>query len=54
MCFATWNGTSGYTFDRITLNQRMIDIASEFIVAPQPDVDYGKLVAEMPKIRHSR
>src|ERR1700732_3549148 len=29
----------------------MIDISSAFIVAPQPDVDYGKLVAEMPKIR---
>jgi hypothetical protein len=29
----------------------MIDISSAFLVGPKPDVDYGKLAAEMPKIR---
>ena len=42
---------TGFYEHKISLNQRMIDISSAFIVDPKPDVDYGKLVAEMPKIR---
>ena len=37
--------------DKIRSHQRMIDIFSALIVGPKPDVDYGKLLAEMPKIR---
>jgi hypothetical protein len=36
---------------KITLHQRLIDIGSAFIAGPKPGVDYGKLAAEMPKIR---
>ena len=35
---------------KIELHQRMVDIASIFLAGPKPDVDYGKLSAEMPKI----
>lgn len=41
-----------HTF-KIELHQAMIDIASEFIGGPKPNVDYGKLAAEMPKITAS-
>jgi hypothetical protein len=37
--------------DKIALHQRIIDIGSAFIAGPKPGVDYGKLAAEMPKIR---
>lgn len=36
---------------KIELHQRLIDIGSAFIGGPKPGVDYGKLAAEMPKIR---
>lgn len=29
----------------------MIDIASSFLVDPKPNVDYGKMAADMRKIR---
>jgi hypothetical protein len=35
----------------IELHQKMIDIESEFIGGEKPGVDYGKLAAELPKIR---
>jgi hypothetical protein len=37
--------------DKIRLWKRMDDINSAFIGGPGPGVDYGKLVAEIPKIR---
>jgi hypothetical protein len=36
---------------KIELHQRLIDIGSAFLAGPKPGVDYGKLAAEMPKIR---
>lgn len=36
---------------KIALHQRMIDIAGSFLAGPKPNVDYGKMTAEMPKIR---
>jgi hypothetical protein len=36
---------------KITLHQRLIDISSTFLSGPKPGVDYGKLAAEMPKMR---
>lgn len=36
---------------KIALHQRLIDIGSAFLAGPKPGVDYGKLAAEMPKIR---
>jgi hypothetical protein len=42
---------TGFYRHRIALHQRMIDINSIFIAGPKPGVDYGKLAAEMPKIR---
>src|ERR1700686_2730022 len=42
---------TGFYEQKIRLHQRLIDIASAFLVGPQPGVDYGKLQAEMPKIR---
>jgi hypothetical protein len=38
---------------KIDLYQSMIDIASVFVAGPKANVDYGKLSAEMPKIRAS-
>ncbi|MCU1310610.1 MAG: hypothetical protein JWO20_1735 [Candidatus Angelobacter sp.] len=35
----------------IALHQKLINIASAILAGPKPNVDYGKLVAEMPKIR---
>lgn len=37
--------------EKIALHQKMIDIASAFLAAPKPNVDYGQMVAEMPKLR---
>lgn len=36
---------------KIALWQRMTDISGAFIEDPKPDVDYGKLLAELPKLR---
>jgi hypothetical protein len=36
---------------KITLWQKIIDISDAFIGGPKADVDYGKLLAEAPKIR---
>jgi hypothetical protein len=36
---------------KIGLHQKIIDIASAFLAAPKPNVDYGALAAELPKIR---
>lgn len=35
----------------IQLHQRLIDISQELLAQPKPGVDYGKLGAEVPKIR---
>jgi len=42
---------TGFYEHKIRLLQRMIDIGSAFLAGPKPDADYGKLAAEMPKIR---
>jgi hypothetical protein len=36
---------------KIALHQKIIDISSTLLAGPQPGVDYGKLSAEVPKIR---
>lgn len=36
---------------KIELHQKLIDIGSAFLAGPKPGVDYGKMAAEMPKIR---
>jgi hypothetical protein len=36
---------------KIELHQRLIDIGTAFLSGPKPGVDYGRLAAEMPKIR---
>lgn len=36
---------------KIILHQRLIDIGSVFLAGPKPGVDYGKLAANMSKIR---
>jgi len=36
---------------KIDLHQQMIDIGSTVLAGPKPNVDYGKLVAEIPKLR---
>ncbi len=41
----------GYYEGKIRLLQQVIDITGVFIAGPSPDVDYGKLAAELPKIR---
>jgi len=35
---------------KIELHEMLIEIASQFIGGPKPNVDYGKMAAEMPKI----
>jgi hypothetical protein len=42
---------TGFYEQKIDLYQQMIDISSAFVAGPKPDVDYGKVAAEMPKIR---
>jgi hypothetical protein len=42
--------TSTYQ-EKINLYQELADICSDFIGDPKPGVDYGKLTAEMPKVR---
>jgi hypothetical protein len=37
--------------DKIELWQKMIDISSAFVGDPKQNVDYAKLVADLPKIR---
>ena len=44
---------TGFYEQKVALHQSMIDISSAFVGGPKPDVDYGKLAAEMPKIRAS-
>lgn len=36
--------------EKIELHDTLIQIASEFMAGPKPNVDYGKMAAEMPKI----
>ena len=36
---------------KIDLHQRMIDILTEILSGPKPGVDYGKIAAQMPKVR---
>jgi len=36
---------------KIELHQQLIDISTALLSGPKPDVDYGKLAAEAPKIR---
>jgi len=40
-----------FSQQKVERYQRMIDISSAMIAGPKPGVDYGKLAAEMPKIR---
>jgi hypothetical protein len=37
--------------DKIELWHQMIDICSAFVAGPKPNVDYGQLGADMPKVR---
>ena len=37
--------------DKIELWRQMTDICSAFVAGPKPNVDYGKLGADMPKLR---
>lgn len=39
--------------EKIELHQQLIDIASEFTAGPKPNMDYGKLSAQLPKITAS-
>lgn len=41
----------GFYEHKVALHQRIIDIGSAFVGGPKADVDYDKLVVEMPKIR---
>jgi hypothetical protein len=36
---------------KIQIHQRMAEIATEIMSGPKPGVDYGKMTAEMPKLR---
>ena len=36
---------------KVELHEMLIDIATKFLSAQRPDVDYGKLSAQMPQIR---
>lgn len=42
-----------HAFDqqKVDLYQNMIDIATAMLSGPRPGVDYGKLTADIPKIR---
>jgi hypothetical protein len=42
---------TGFYKEKVALHQRLIDIGSAFLAGPKPGVDYGKMAAEMPKIR---
>lgn len=42
---------TGVYEEKIRVWQQMVDIGTAFIEGPKPDVDYGKLGAEMPKLR---
>jgi hypothetical protein len=44
-------GIINFDEQKIGLHQRIIEIAEAFVEGPKPDVDYGKLSAEMPKVR---
>jgi hypothetical protein len=37
--------------DKIEIHQKMIGISTELLSGPKPDVDYGTLAAEMPRLR---
>jgi hypothetical protein len=41
----------GYYKRKVELYQRLIDISSAMLAGPKPGVDYGKLAADVPKIR---
>lgn len=42
---------TGFYEHKVALHQRLIDISTAFLAGPKPGVDYGKLAAEMPKVR---
>jgi hypothetical protein len=42
---------TGFYQHKIALHQKLIDISSAFVSGPKPGVDYGKMAAELPKIR---
>ncbi len=42
---------TGFYQHKIELHQKMIDISTAFLSGPKPGVDYGKMAAELPKIR---
>jgi|HubBroStandDraft_6_1064221.scaffolds.fasta_scaffold41350_4 hypothetical protein len=44
-------GIIAYDEQKIELHQSIIDIAQAFVEGPKDGVDYGKLAAEMPKVR---
>jgi hypothetical protein len=44
-------GIIAFDEHKIEIHQRIIDIAEAFVGGPKPDVDYGKLAAEIPKLR---
>lgn len=43
----------GFYEQKIEMHQKLIDIASKFLAGPEPNVDYGKLASESPKITAS-
>ncbi|MGH9693057.1 MAG: hypothetical protein ACRD5Z_02860 [Bryobacteraceae bacterium] len=42
---------SDFDKQKIEIHARMIEIATEMLSGPKPDVDYGKMAAEMPQLR---
>jgi hypothetical protein len=36
---------------KIDVHQKMIDISSALLVGPKPEIDYNKMVTDMPKLR---
>lgn len=42
---------TGLYQQKIELHQKLVEIASAFIAGPKPNVDFGKMAAEMPQIR---
>ena len=44
-------GIIAFDEQKIEMHQRIVDIAGAFVEGPKPGVDYGKLAAEMPKVR---
>ena len=44
-------GLIAFDKHKIDLHQQMIDVVTEILSGPKPGVDYGKVAAQMPKIR---